>query len=602
MIIYDIEVFPNYFLAVFDKDGKYDCFELSFRRNQIKELIRYIEDNIREYFLGYNNLDYDAQIISYILDNPDIDNQTIKNMNDDIINNDYQYVLPWKIPFKNLDIYKIKHYNSDAKRTSLKFLQYSIKEDSIEELPFEIDYHIDNDKDADKVIEYCIHDVKTTKNLASIFKDDIESRFLISKEFKINCLNSSEPSLVKKVYVSQFKERFNIDKDSYDNLVNQYKSTIEPFKINLPKYLSFKNKQFQELFEYYQNLVIYPGSTKGAIKEKLIFKDNILSFGLGGLHSCNYPGVYSSNKEYIIYDIDFVSFYPWIILRNKIFPPYLSEFFLELYESFFHKRKLYPKSHALNGAYKLMLNSTFGLFNEEHSPIHYPYGAMFTTITGQLTLLMLMDNLSSVDYSLLQTNTDGITIRFKRTDIDKVQKILNDFVEIVKINVEVVEYKKMFIRDVNNYFSLDYNNKLKQKGYFETDSKQALYKTNGFGVIKLAVIEYLTKGTDYREFIRNHKNIYDFLTCIKSKKGKYFYNDGEKEISLGKINRYYISNSQTHIYKKYSNTKFEKVEDGFNTKLLNKIEEVNDINYKYYFAKATEIIEKIDNKQLKLFL
>jgi len=34
----------------------------------------------------------------------------------------------------------------------------------------------------------------------------------------------------------------------------------------------------------------------------------------------------------------------------------------------------------------------------------------------------------------------------------------------------------------------------------------------------------------------------------------------------------------------------------------NKIEEVNDINYKYYFAKATEIIEKIDNKQLKLFL
>ena len=72
------------------------------------------------------------------------------------------------------------------------------------------------------------------------------------------------------------------DKDSYDNLVNQYKSTIEPFKINLPKYLSFKNKQFRDLFEYYQNLVIYPGSTKGAIKEKLIFKDNILSFGLGG--------------------------------------------------------------------------------------------------------------------------------------------------------------------------------------------------------------------------------------------------------------------------------------------------------------------------------
>lgn len=177
MIIYDIEVFPNYFLAVFDKDGKYDCFELSFRRNQIKELIRYIEDNIREYFLGYNNLDYDAQIISYILDNPDIDNQTIKNINDDIINNDYQYVLPWKIPFKNLDIYKIKHYNSDAKRTSLKFLQYSIEIVQKNYLLKQIIIQIMT-KMLIRLLNIVFMTLKQLK-LSQYFKDDIESRFLI---------------------------------------------------------------------------------------------------------------------------------------------------------------------------------------------------------------------------------------------------------------------------------------------------------------------------------------------------------------------------------------------------------------------------------------
>jgi hypothetical protein len=48
----------------------------------------------------------------------------------------------------------------------------------------------------------------------------------------------------------------------------------------------------------------------------------------------------------------------------------------------------------------------------------------------------------------IQINTDGITIRLKRTDVDKIKEVCNQLTKETTLEVEDAYYSKMIIRDV----------------------------------------------------------------------------------------------------------------------------------------------------------
>ena len=71
ILIYDIETMQELFLiGIYNPDTKtYYEFEVSKDKNQLDGYMRFIEQHPEYYWVGYNNLRFDSQVIEWILCN-----------------------------------------------------------------------------------------------------------------------------------------------------------------------------------------------------------------------------------------------------------------------------------------------------------------------------------------------------------------------------------------------------------------------------------------------------------------------------------------------------------------------------------------------------
>jgi len=242
-IIYDIETLANCFICCMynvemDKKKEFVIYE---DQNAI-EFVDWLKDQRRHTWVGYNNLAFDAQVIEFIYQNKHVnafdiykEAQRIIDLKDDTFDKDYsQKLIPeWKLSFKNRDLYKIKHYDSIAKRTSLKWLEFTFRMDNIEEMPI---HHTTNITpfEIDTVVQYCWNDIHTTFETWKHFKFEIESRELISDMYHINVLNASEPRVVKKVYQKTLGDQLDYDYETWKYHQDKFKeSFFFNFTINI---------------------------------------------------------------------------------------------------------------------------------------------------------------------------------------------------------------------------------------------------------------------------------------------------------------------------------------------------------------------------------
>lgn len=100
--------------------------------------------------------------------------------------------------------------------------------------------------------------------------------------------------------------------------------------------------------------------------------------------------------------------------------------------------------------FKLSANSVYGKSNDKHSFLYDPIYTLKTTLNGQLMLSMLCEELNTKikDLTMLQVNTDGITVKIRREDLDIYYDICKKWEEYTNLMLEYVEYNKMVIRDV----------------------------------------------------------------------------------------------------------------------------------------------------------
>ena len=61
---------------------------------------------------------------------------------------------------------------------------------------------------------------------------------------------------------------------------------------------------------------------------------------------------------------------------------------------------------------KISLNGTFGKLASRYSVLYSPDLMLAVTLTGQLTLLMLIERLEKLGVETLSANTDGIAVRY----------------------------------------------------------------------------------------------------------------------------------------------------------------------------------------------
>jgi DNA polymerase elongation subunit (family B) len=132
-------------------------------------------------------------------------------------------------------------------------------------------------------------------------------------------------------------------------------------------------------------------------KESIEFYNNTYSFMKGGIHSENKPEIFEADDEYMIVDWDVSSMYPATIINNERYPYHLGKEFLSGYKKMFEKRltlkplaKKDRKIAGIVGALKLSVNSVYGKSSDMQSWIYDRQLTMFTTINGELSLLMLI--------------------------------------------------------------------------------------------------------------------------------------------------------------------------------------------------------------------
>ena len=630
--VYDIETLSNLFTYTgFDVTNKqWHQFVISKWRNDASLLYSHLfRDTI--YHVGFNNENFDYPVIHHFINHYNeyqyLDGQELAqklyDKSQNIINQEFATISDKNKFIRQIDLFRIWHYNNAARSTSLKDLEIVMQMDNVEEMPI---HHTQwcTEKDIDLILSYNKNDVEATyKFLLTTFgktdyplykdKNKIELREKLNRKFRINCINYPDVKIGEELILSLYCRK--TGKNPYD----LKKSGGTPrSSINLaeciPHWANFKSKEFNELKKKFQNTIIT--NIKGEFSESVIYHGIKINYGTGGAHSATKPGVYKSDDYWIIVDQDVGSLYPSIAIQLGLYPEHLGPEFLEIYDkdivSVRLAEKVKPKKErdmVIMDGFKLSANGIYGKSGEETSSLYDPLYTMKTTVGGQMFLSLWTEKLVEAipEIKFIQHNTDGITYMVPRKDLEKVNKISKEMTDLTGLLIEDNFYSVFVLRDVNNYLSVYENGEFKAKGAFEIDKEY--HKDHSMKIVPIALKEYYINGVPIEETIRNHKNIFDFCLRLKtnSKSTPYYkciegYNIIYKK--LDRTTRYYVSKSGGEISKQFDSGKSAGVNVGYTVTLFNKYVEKDmkdyNINYNFYITEAYKIKNAVDDGQLSL--
>lgn len=627
--VYDLETIQNCFIAVFESyiESTRKVFIVHTLKNDLPQLIEFLLECKKEkcWFFGYNNIAFDAQIIQHILKNKD---RYITMNVDEFTAEIYEYAQlvieksnrgewqdypEWNLSIPQLDIFKLNHWDNDAKRTSLKWVQYGIDWHNVEEMPHPHYKPVVGIGTLNDIVKYCINDVESTKAifLDENMKKQINLRSKLSKVYDINLHSASEPRISKEIFVHFLSKKLKATPKMIKELRTiRHNVLVEPLILD---YVKFSTPEFSNMLAWFKklNIIITDGKIKGP-QHIMKYKDVDTVYALGGIHGCIKSGIYESEKDWVIVTADVTSFYPNLAIRNKWSPEHIpNDAFCELYEWFFLERKKYDKKDPLNYLFKIILNSTYGLSKNKHSFLYDPKLTFTITVNGQLLLSMLyeMITLRIPEAIPLMQNTDGLEFKMPRSKVELFDQVCKEWEIMTSLQLETSTYKKMIIRDVNNYIAVYESGDVKCKGAFEWKDLP-LHKNKSFLVIAKALYEYFVHGVKPEDYLETNNNIFDYCGGVKIK-GEWFFTaeyikDGKyyRDI-LQKLVRYYISITGSKLVKSHRDGRNIQLESGrWLQTVFNKYQERSfdayDIDKRYYLEKIYQEIANIEGSKKDL--
>lgn len=629
VVIFDIETMQELFLinVLNPETHEQHEFLVSAWHNNLDAFVKFIEQHPDYYWVGYNNLRFDSQVVEWILRNYEHWHQLtgleicakIAQKAQDVIHDANYEVFPeyreQDLSFKQIDLFKINHYDNKNRMVSLKRLEFEMDLENIEEMPIHHTKINMTQEDIQIIRDYCCNDVLATYEFYKITTGDcihplykgnnqIQLRQDIQEEFNIPCLNYSDSKIgdemIKKYYCEEKRLL-------YSNLPRKgfFRKQIK-VKNCIGVYVKFVSKQLQEFLNRMKSLTL---EINDDFKETIEFYGNNYTFAKGGLHTENKPEIYEATDEYEIIDWDVSSYYPAIIINNNRYPAHLGKEFLSGYKRMF-ERRLELKSKAktdkriagIVGALKLAVNSVYGKSSDMLSWIYDRQLTMFTTITGELSLLMLIEAYELAGIHVISANTDGVTIYINKTHLDEMHKINSWWSELTEYELERTDYSKIIFSTVNDYLAIKTNGEVKKKGDFLTDFE--LHKNKSAKISAIALEQYYCNDIPIADTIKNHKNIFDF--CLRQKATRDFHYEGKRDgktTVYHKLIRYYVSNTGEKLLKiknvecLTNAASVSQVEAGeWVMTVCNKLSSqhsLENINHSYYIEKAERIINKI---------
>ena len=551
LVFYDIEVFKNWWCIKFSNHKSNEFITISSANSNypklIKQLITKVNDII---FIGFNNRHYDRYIIQFIMDNYNDKDLNIKlyQLSNDLINNKFR-----KIKTKTINI-DIMDYCSFL---SLKELGIRIHYDLLQTLPYDPNKKVTNEEM--KILEkYCENDVMVTKEIISKIskvREGIKSKLNLIEKFNLErvLISKTDRGIVEDLLCDKTTRAKHTPNTSF-----YYRNGID---------FDFRSQELKDLLSTYKGQV-FNKTTK--FKKEIDLFGMELVFGLGGLHAAkgNYIG------ENII-NIDVSSFYPNIIKNHQLLPSSVLK--PSLYYDMIESRTINKlKDPSLALAQKVVLNSVFGAMRfggEKWVGRLYDLKKLYhTTITGQFLISKLAEMLFLSGYNIIYINTDGLMIESKEND-NKYLDICKEWENTFKYKLDISNLKKIVIKDVNNYITVDNDDNIIKKGDY--DYKLGTKNAAFHRIVWKAIEAYVINNVPVEKTINESRDVRDFILYYKFSSQFDVKLNGKK---IPNVIRYYLSKSNRNNIVAFKKTDLSETRR-FMTKDIKLVENINEYNF-----------------------
>lgn len=652
--VYDIECYKVWFyIFLYDPDTKKEySFEISKWKNQLYELVSFIEScKSDDYWVGYNNVNYDFQVIQYIIDNYnnwherediysliyDFSKWTISETD----NGGFPKYRESSFSIPQIDLFKINHFDNKNKYTSLKWIQYMTNWPNLETMPHDFD---DENLTQEQLIQdalYCRNDALSTYHFYlyttgqvdhKFYKDNnkIQNRIDIYKEGLLpkEVINYSDVKIGDELNKKKYIERRGIElSDIYKLKRNRKPTKSFTFGDAIPDYVKF---QTPELIEFYNKIKKEKVSLIQGDKTQYLceFRGTTYSIMRGGIHSVDESRVIIPKEDEYLEDSDVGAQYPNAIDKRGLYPFHLGKEWTGVMRDTILQKDNYKQQgkKAQNKADKNRLKGLetmtkyqmngggFGKTLETDNWQYAPEVGYYCTIGNQFEILMLIEMLEMEGIHIISANTDGILALYKKSLGEKHKEICNKWEEIVGNNIrgklEHTLFKALYSESVNHYIAIKEDGEVKIKGRFEIYGELSKNNSDKISRIeRLAIQEYFAKGIPIDKTIKECKDLTMFLIGKKANRNyrwETLSRDGTRE-QYRSVIRFYISkNGKTLLKMKNieADTKGAKVTKFFNGKkvtMCNKLpsEFPNDIDYSYYIDNIIPVIKGIE-KDIKI--
>lgn len=546
-VAYDIETYKNVFTftAIHADTGREWYFEVSPWRNDLAAMLRFMDTLAMHScrMIGYNNVGFDYPVIHFAHQVRNASAWDLYQKAMSIIrapdNARFAHMV-WEsdriVP--QIDLFKIHHFDNKARATSLKVLEFNMRSDSIEDLPFDVGIELTREQ-ASVLRRYNRHDVLETLKFYRESLEQIRFREELTVKYSRNFMNHNDTKIGKDYFIMRLEEQnpgccYQYI-DGRRHMVQTKRDSISLADVIIP-YIAFEDSEFDRILKWFKSQTIT--ETKGVFKDVNCKVNGFqFVFGTGGIHGSVESQIVASDDDHVIIDLDVASYYPNLAIANGFYPEHLGQMFCTIYEDVYQQRKGYAKGTAENAMLKLALNGVYGDSNNQYSPFYDPQYTMSITINGQLLLCMLAEALMRADtVQMIQINTDGLTIRCPRHLQPWVEQVQQWWEQMTGLQLEAAEYSRMMVRDVNNYIAEYTDGNLKRKGAYEY--KLAWHQNHSALVVPMAAEAALVRGEDIRDFITNHTDPMDFMLRTKVPRSSTLEWGGER---VQNIVRYYIS-------------------------------------------------------------
>lgn len=608
--MYDIESYKNYMCVGFMSDTGnriklFESFDKPFSKLQIQRIKRLKK---RVQLVGFNSLGFDDPILTLMLqgDNTLQVNKVVQ----EIITNGYK---KWEVYGKlhiTKDFESIDLIDVAPGAASLKLYMARLNSDKLQDLPYD-PTKILTEHEGNEVGKYNINDLQGTLELFNKLQPQLKLRENIGKKYDIEVMSKSDAQIAESIFkIELTKLGVNVKKGS----------SLGYVKYKAPEVVGFIRDDLNDIVDKLEADRIelsgagQPMLPKWLKDTKITIGSSVYNIGLGGLHSTEKSLVVIPKDDEVLRNIDVASYYPSLIINLKLFPTQLTEQFLKVYAGIKSTRLQAKKdgkdmsltqqerddAKVTDAVLKITLNGSYGKFGSKYSFLYSPDLLLNVTFTGQLYLLMLIEELEHNGFKVVSSNTDGVEILMPKDNY--ADKLLKDIVSTWERDTGMVmeygKYNALFARDVNNYIAVyedkDGNPYSKAKGVYADpeDANPILNKNIEYPIVFEAIREYLANGVPMEDTLYNCEDVARFTISRNVTGGCVFY-EGKALPNTPEYNNY-ISNQLK------SNKALEKRNDNHHKELILKSTETRYLGkvVRFYYADGGSTIFKTNGNKV----